>query len=90
MQTQSMTLTQYALGGEMILSIIRFVPIHTSAEKGMKMPKLKWWQYLAVGSFVAGWLTRALADGKVSRPELDELINGILDILGIEDITIVD
>ncbi len=54
------------------------------------MPKLKWWQYLAVGSFIAGWVARALPDGKISRAEVDELLNGILDMLGVGDIKIVD
>jgi len=41
------------------------------------MPKLKWYQYLAVGSFVAGWVGRSFMDNKITRAEIDELINGI-------------
>ena len=52
------------------------------------MPKLKWYQYLAVGSFVAGWVGRSFMDNKITRAEIDELINGILDMLGVTDIEI--
>jgi len=52
------------------------------------MKKLQWWQYFAVGSFIAGWLARALPDGEISREEVDELLNGIFDMLGLDDIKI--
>ena len=54
------------------------------------MPKLKWWQYLSCGSFVAGWIGHALIDGKISRAEIDMLIHGILDMLGVDEIVIED
>ena len=54
------------------------------------MPKLKWWQYLSVGSFVAGWVGRSFMDGKISRAEIDELVQGILDMLGVAEIVIED
>ena len=54
------------------------------------MPKIGWWQYLAVGSFVAGWVSRSLLDKKITRAEIDMLIQGILDMLGVEEITIED
>ena len=50
------------------------------------MKKLKWYQYLGVGSFIAGWLGRSLPDGKITRPEIEELMNGIFDMLGITEI----
>jgi hypothetical protein len=54
------------------------------------MAKLKWWQYLSVGSFVAGWISRSLIDKKITRAELNELIQGILDMLDIDEIVIED
>ena len=50
--------------------------------------KVSWWQYLGLGSFVAGWIARAAMDGKITRLEIDELITGVLDMLGLEDINI--
>jgi len=50
--------------------------------------KISWWQYLGLGSFVAGWIARASMDGKITRVEIDELIMGVLDMLGLEDISI--
>jgi len=52
------------------------------------MRKISWWQYIALGSFVAGWIVRASIDGKISRVEIEELIMGMLDMLGLEDISI--
>ena len=52
------------------------------------MAKLKWWQYLSVGSFVAGWVGRSLMDKKITRAEINELIQGILDMLDITEIMI--
>jgi len=54
------------------------------------MPKLHWWQYLSVGSFVAGWIGHALIDGKISRVEINQLVNGIMDMLGVTEIVIED
>jgi len=54
------------------------------------MKNLKWWQYFAVGSFIAGWLARSLPDGKITRAEVDELISGVFSMLGVDDITIVE
>ena len=54
------------------------------------MPKLKWWQYLSVGSFVAGWVGCSFMDGKISRAEINELVQGILDMLGVTEIVIED
>ena len=56
----------------------------------VKMPRLKWWQYLTVGSFVAGWVGRSFIDGKITRAEIDELLQGILDMLGVTEIVIED
>ena len=53
-----------------------------------KKIKLNWWQYFGVGSFVAGWIARAAMDGKITRFEIDELITGILDMLGLQEISI--
>jgi len=50
--------------------------------------KLKWWQYFGVGSFIAGWIGRACMDGVIKRAEVEELLEGILDMLGIEEIKI--
>ena len=54
----------------------------------MGKPKIKWYQYLAVGSFVAGWVSRSLPDEKVTKAELQELLAGILELLGLEEIEI--
>ena len=54
------------------------------------MAKLKWWQYLSVGSFVAGWVGRSFMDQKITRAEINELIQGILDMLGVTEIEIED
>ena len=56
--------------------------------KGNKMQRIKWYQYFGVGAFVAGWIMRAAMDGKISRAEIEELIMGMLDMLGLEDISI--
>jgi len=50
--------------------------------------KVNWWQYLAIGSFVAGWISRTAIDGKITRVEIEELVTGILDMLGLEEISI--
>jgi len=52
------------------------------------MKRVKWYQYFAVGSFVAGWVVRASMDGKISRAEIEELVIGMLNMLEIEDIII--
>ena len=52
------------------------------------MKKVKWYQYFAIGSFVAGWIVRASMDGKISRAEIEELVINILNMLEIEDINI--
>lgn len=52
--------------------------------------KIKWYQYLAVGAFVAGWVGRSLIDKKITRPEIIELIQGILDMLDVTEIVIED
>ena len=54
----------------------------------MGKPKIKWYQYLAVGSFVAGWVSRSLPDKKVTKDELEELLNGILEMLDMDEIEI--
>jgi len=54
------------------------------------MKNFKWYQYFGVGSFIAGWLASSLPDGKITRAEIDQLMNGIFDMLGIEDIKIED
>jgi len=41
-----------------------------------------------VGSFIAGWIGRACMDGVIKRAEVEELLEGILDMLGIEEIKI--
>ena len=56
----------------------------------MKFPKIKWWQYLSLGSFIAGWVARALPDGVITRTEMEGLIQGILDMLGVDEIRIED
>jgi len=38
---------------------------------------------MAVGGFVAGWLARALSDGRVTREEVEELFFGVLDVAGL-------
>jgi len=50
--------------------------------------KLSWWQSMTVAGFVAGWIARATMDGKITRIEIDQLITGILDMLGLEEISI--
>ena len=52
------------------------------------MKNIKWYQYFGVGSFVAGWLACSLPDGKVTRAEIEELMTGIFDILGITEIKV--
>ena len=54
------------------------------------MKNFKLYQYFGVGSFIAGWLASSLPDGKITRAEIDQLMNGIFDMLGIEDIKIED
>ena len=53
-----------------------------------KKLRISWFQYLGIGSFVAGWLARACADGKITREEIEELITGVLDMLGLEEISV--
>ena len=43
--------------------------------------KIKWYQYFSIGAFVAGWFTKAAADGKISSEERIELANGLIDII---------
>lgn len=52
--------------------------------------KLKWWQYFGMGSFIAGWISRAVMDGVISRAEIEELVTALLDMLGIDEIRIED
>jgi len=59
----------------------------------MHLPKLSWWQYFAVGSFIAGWVARALipdADGRIviTRAEMQELLDGVLSMLGMNEVVI--
>ncbi len=56
----------------------------------MDFKKIRWWQYFAVGSFIAGWVARSLPDGVIKRSEIEELIQGILDMLGVDEIRIED
>lgn len=43
-------------------------------------------KYISLGAFVAGWITKACADGEISRQEAMELINGILEKLNFKGI----
>ena len=52
----------------------------------MSKVKVNWYQYLSLGFFVAGWISRAAIDGKISREEVNELVSGIFEMLGTEDI----
>ena len=54
------------------------------------MKNFKWYHYFGVGSFVAGWLASSLPDKKITRAEIDELMNGIFNMLGITEIKIED
>ncbi|HUT00492.1 MAG TPA: hypothetical protein VMY59_09265 [Candidatus Thermoplasmatota archaeon] len=53
-----------------------------------KKIKVNWWQSMTIAGFVAGWIARAAMDGKITRIEIDELITGILDMLGLQEISI--
>lgn len=54
------------------------------------MENIKWWQYFGIGSYIAGWIARALPDGVIKRAEIEELVQGILDMLNITEIKIED
>ena len=61
----------------------------------MSTPKLSWFQYFAVGSFIAGWIAKALVpdpDGRIviTRAEMQELLDGVLSMLGMSEVVIED
>ena len=43
--------------------------------------KIKWYQYFSIGAFVAGWLSRSAADGKITKAERLELANGLIEMI---------
>lgn len=63
--------------------------MHITKEKKMKV-KIRWYQYFGLGSFIAGWIAKSVVDGVISRAEIEELVQGCLDMLGISEIKIED
>jgi len=43
--------------------------------------KIKWYQYFAIGSFVAGWFSKAAVDGKITNEERIELANSLTSLI---------
>lgn len=50
---------------------------------------MKWYQYLQVGAFVAGWLSKSISDGIISEEEIKKLVLGLFEQLDVKDIKIV-
>lgn len=50
---------------------------------------MKWYHYLSVGAFIAGWLSKSIKDGIITDDEIKELVNGILDELNIKNVRII-
>lgn len=49
---------------------------------------MKWFQYLQIGAFIAGWISKSIQDGVITQKEINELVLGILNELDIKDIKI--
>lgn len=45
---------------------------------------MNYWQMIAMGSAIAGWLMRASADGKIDERELVELVRVLAESSGIK------
>lgn len=45
---------------------------------------MKFWTILQVGGYVLGWLERAARDGKITMPELVELLTNVASIVGLK------
>ena len=52
--------------------------------EGVENVKISWWQYLSLGSFIGGWFGQAAIDGVITKLELNQLLTGIFQLLGLE------
>lgn len=49
---------------------------------------MKWFKYLSIGAFIAGWLQKATKDGIITQEEIETLINQLLKELDFKNIKI--